>query len=78
MKWKEFFHDKEEDTIQYIPPIFPKEKSNLPPKGGTPLNNFLIGVKSELTGTKLNKIRSNISKSENEALKHRINLQKSR
>ena len=22
MKWREFFHDKEEDTIEYIPPIF--------------------------------------------------------
>ena len=76
MKWREFFHDKEEDTVDYIPPIFPTEKSNLPPKGGTLLNNFLIGVKSELTGTKLNKTRSNISQKEMEALKTLINLQK--
>jgi hypothetical protein len=76
MRWKEFFHDKEEDNNQYTPPIFPQEKSNLPPKGGTPLNNFLIGVKSELTGTNLNKIKSNISNSESKALKTLIDLQR--
>jgi hypothetical protein len=74
MRWKEFFHDKEDENNHYIPPIFPQEKSNLPPKGGAPLNNFLIGVKSELTRTRLNKIRPNISKSEREALKTLINL----
>jgi hypothetical protein len=68
MQWKQFFHDKEDDDNQYIPPIFPQEKSNLPTKGGTPLNNFLIGVISELTGTKLNKSRSNLSESKSKAL----------
>jgi hypothetical protein len=76
MRWKEFFHDKEDDNNLYIPPIFPQEKSNLPPKGGSPLNNFLVGVKSELTGTHFNKFKPNISKSENEALKSIIKLQK--
>jgi hypothetical protein len=38
----------------------------------------LIGVKSELTGTKLNKIRPNISNNEIEALKNLTDLQKSR
>ena len=78
MKWKEFFHDKDKDNTEYIPPIFPKEKSNLPPKGGTSLNNFLIGVKSEMTGTKLNKARPNISDNETKALETLTNLQKSR
>jgi hypothetical protein len=76
MRWKEFFHDKEDEDNIYIPPIFPQEKSNLPPKGGTPLNNFLIGVKSELTGTKFNKSKPNISESENIALKTLIDLQR--
>ena len=44
MRWKEFFNDNEDDNSEYTPPIFPREKSNLPPKGGAPLNNFLIGV----------------------------------
>jgi hypothetical protein len=79
IRWKEFFHDKDEDNnIPYIPPIFHQEKSNLPPKGSAPISNFLISVKSELTGTHLNKIRSNIPKDESEALKTLINLQKTR
>ena len=76
MKWKEFFSDKETEDQVVVPVVFPKEKSNLPPKGGAPLNNFLIGVKSELTGTQLNKVRSNIHKDESEALKELIKLQK--
>ena len=47
MKCKEFFSDKETEDQVVVPVVFPKEKSNLPPKGGAPLNNFLIGVKSE-------------------------------
>jgi hypothetical protein len=78
MKWKEFFSDKdkENDDQEKIPEVFPKEKSNLPPKGGSPLNNFLIGVKSELTGTQLNKVRPNIPKDETEALNSLKKLQK--
>jgi hypothetical protein len=30
--------------------IFPKEKSNLPPKNSKNLNYFLIGLKNQLTG----------------------------
>jgi hypothetical protein len=77
MKWKEFFSDKdrEEDDQVVLPTVFPKEKSNLPPKGGAPLNNFLIGVKSELTGTKLNKVKPNIPENESEALKILIKKQ---
>jgi hypothetical protein len=78
MKWKEFFSGKENQNEEQVivPTVFPREKSNLPPKGGTPLNNFLIGVKSELMGTHLNKVRPNIPKEESEALDQLIKLQK--
>ncbi len=76
MRWKEFSSDKEDNDIQITPPVFPQEKSNLPPRGGTPLQNFLIGIKSELRGTHLNKVRPNIAKDEAEALNTLMELQK--
>jgi hypothetical protein len=54
MRWREFFSDKEDTDIEQTPAFFPQEKSNLP--------SILMGVKSELTGTHLNKVRSNIPK----------------
>ena len=64
MRWKEFFADKDnKDSDQtWIPEVFPKEKTNLPPKGGKPLSDLLTGVKSELLGTKLNRNRPNVPK----------------
>ncbi len=78
MRWKEFFTDKDnEDPDQtWVPPVFPKEKSNLPPKGGKPLSDFLTGVRNELLGTKLNRIRPNVPKEELEALNELTKLQK--
>ena len=54
--------------------LFRKEKSNLPAIGSKNLRNFMIGAKSELLGTKSNKIKSNISKEETEALETLIKL----
>jgi hypothetical protein len=76
MRWKEFISDKEDNDIQITPPVFLQEKSNLPPNGGTPLQNFLIGIKNELRGTHLNNVRPNITKDEAEALNTLIKLQK--
>ena len=82
MRWREFFADNEisdEDKAKALADwkkeIFKKEKSNLPPLGGKNLRNFLTGVKSELVGTKPNKIKSNISE-EAEALAILIKLQR--
>ena len=81
--WREFFADNEisdEDKAKALADwkkeIFKKEKSNLPPLGGKNLRNFLTGVKSELVGTKPNKIKSNISEDETEALAILIKLQR--
>ena len=83
MKWREFFADNEisdEDKAKALADwkkeIFKKEKSNLPPLGGKNLRNFLTGVKSELVGTKPNKIKPNISEEETEALAILIKLQR--
>jgi len=32
MKWKEFWSDQDQTDNNYKPELFPKEKSNLPPK----------------------------------------------
>ena len=81
MRWKEFFNDfeipnEEKEKNSWKKEIFPKEKSNLPPKGSKNLSNFLIGAKSELLGTKPNKTKSNITKGETEALKVLILMQR--
>ena len=56
MKWKDFFADQvEEEKKEWQQAMFPKEKTNLPAKNSKNLLNFLTSVKSELTGTTLNK-----------------------
>ena len=83
MRWREFFADNEisdEDKAKALADwkkeIFKKEKSNLPTLGGKNLRNFLTGVKSELVGTKPNKIKSYISEEEAVALAILIKLQR--
>jgi hypothetical protein len=75
MTWKEYFKDEERNE-EWKPEIFPKEKSNLPPKHSKQLSNFLTGVKSELRGTNLNKTTCNIPKGEVDALATLVKLQK--
>jgi hypothetical protein len=75
MKWKEYFKDETEEE-EWKQEIFPKEKTNLPPKHTKHLDTFLAGVKSELRGTTLNKSTSNITKGEVEALSTLVKLQK--
>jgi hypothetical protein len=77
MKWKEFFHDQESNE-EYIPPIFKKEKTNMPKSSSSELTAFIAGVKGELLGTKANRIHPNISQGEKDALKELIRLQKFR
>ena len=76
MMWREFYSDEEKE--EWTRPLFPKEKSNLPTKVSSSLKTFLAGSKSAFTGSILNKVRSNISTEENEALKLLIILQKER
>lgn len=78
MKWKEFWSDQDQTDNNYKPELFPKEKSNLPPKTSKNLKTFITGVKSELLGTTFNKSKSNISAEESEALQTLIDLQKKR
>jgi hypothetical protein len=75
MKWKEHFKDEIEEE-EWKTEIFPKEKTNLPPKNSKHLETFLTGIKSELRGTTLNKSTSNIPKSEVEALSTLVKMQK--
>ncbi len=67
MMWKEYFKDEEREE-EWKPEIFPKEKSNLPPRHSKQLDTFLRGVKSQLRGKTLNKSTCNIPKGEVEAL----------
>jgi hypothetical protein len=70
LKWKEFFTDKKEtEPNNWQPDIFPIEKTSLPAKSSKNLNNFITGIRSELTGTEFNSTRSNLTKDEEEALK---------
>ena len=48
--------------------LFKKEKFNLPGPGSKGLNNFLNSIRSEVMGTKFNKVAKNISKEEEKAL----------
>jgi hypothetical protein len=74
MKWQEFFKDEEKED--WKPEIFPKQKSNLPPKNTKNLTTFLNGVKSELTGSSMNKTTRNIPKGEVKAIEELIKIQK--
>ena len=78
MRWHEHWFD--EDAIEpkpvWIPPIFRKNKSNLPTNSSARLMVFLNGVKSQIIGTPFNKVKSNITKGEIEAIKTLITLQK--
>lgn len=77
MKWKEHFADIEEtDQSEFKREIFHKEKSNLPQKSSKNLQNFLAGVKSELTGTQLNRAGHNIPRGEIEAIKTLVKMQR--
>ena len=76
MKWIEFWANKEnKEEMEYK--LFKKEKSNLPTtKSSKTLSNFLIGVKSELTSTPVNKTQPTTTREVAEALKTLIDLQK--
>ena len=76
MKWIEFWAKKENtEDMEYK--LFKKEKSNLPTtKSSKTLSNFLIGVKSELTSTPVNKTQPTTTREVAEALKTLIDLQK--
>ena len=83
MLWKEFFSGEEQNDYQ--PPLFKTEKTNLPkqkpPKG---LDKFLHSVESKLFDKSrwnrqhLNPNNSNISQSEQDALKQLAQLQRDR
>jgi hypothetical protein len=79
MIWKEFWFGKESDN--YIPPIFKQKKTNFPRnhKAPTGLLNYLAAVKSDIMDPmNRNKVSSNISEEEKEALKTLIKLQRER
>ena len=59
-----------------MPPLFPKVKVTLPPKGSKEVQNFLTSTKSDILGSDFNKIKSNISPEEQVALTELIDLQK--
>ena len=66
-------------TQDYKPPIFKKEKTNLPRNYPTSagLKSFLNGVKSEIEDPeKRNRIRPNLPQDEIEGLRELIKLQK--
>ncbi len=70
VKWVKFFSDQVDDTEEWKLEIFRKEKTNLPPNTSNAVKTFLSSVKSDITGSTLNKTRSNISQDETEALKY--------
>ena len=79
MVWTEFWFGRE--TEEYIQPIFKQKKHNFPIKHNTPrgLQNYLAAVKSDLVDPlNRNKVASNISIEEKEALKTLMKLQKER
>ena len=79
--WTEFFFGK--DNTNYIPPIFRKEKANLPP-GPAPkplqafLNTVSTNIRSKSSWNKhlIDPTRKNISKDEERALNQLISYQK--
>ena len=77
MLWHEFWANTPKQD--YKPPIFKKEKTNLPRNYPTPagLKSFLNGVKSEIEDPeKRNRIRPNLPQDEIEGLRELIKLQK--
>ena len=79
--WKEFFADEDNEPTLYVPPIFKKEKYNLPRNHTVPseLKMFINGVKSEILDPEnRNCVRPNLPPNEIEALNTLIQLQKSR
>ena len=77
IRWKEFFAGS--DQKEYIPPLFKKEKTNLPRNHKTPenLKMFIHGVKSELLDPEnRNKVRPNLPPQESESLSKLIKLQR--
>ena len=80
VKWKEFWyiHGDGETLKDYVPPIFKSEKTNLPRNTSKEVDSFISGVRGEIIGTPANKIHSNITPLEREALRTLIQLQKDR
>ena len=79
MIWKEFWFGK--DSEPYIPQIFKQKKQNFPKNHNAPrgLLNYLAAVKSDIMDPmNRNKVPSNISDDEKDALKNLIQLQKER
>ena len=74
--WKEHWHGRKDVEEEYIPPLFPKASVGSAPKGSKTVRTFISSVRSDILGTKLNKIRSNITEEEEVALKELIDLQK--
>ena len=77
LRWKEFFFDTDNDTSQTLP-LFRKEKTNMPPNTSPDLHTFISSIRSELIGSKLNKVRPNLSTGEREALEELVQLQRRR
>ena len=79
-RWHEFWFNEDEDENLvkpvYVPPIFKKLKTSVPTGTSTGVMIFLNGVKSEISSTPTNKISSNITSGEIEALKTLVKLQK--
>ena len=72
MKWIEYWANQEnKEEMEFE--IFKKEKSNLPTtESSKTLTNFLIGVKSELAGTPVNKTHPFIHNHVTMSFKHPI------
>ena len=79
MLWQEFWGNSPKENFK--PPIFKKEKTNLPRNHPTPsaLKTFLNGVKSEIEDPKnRNKARPNLPPDEIEGLRELIKLQRNK
>ena len=75
-RWREFFSDK--DSEDYEVSIFPAEqKNNLPPRPPPkPLSDCLSAIRSDILGSKLSKVRNNMTRKETDAVNNLIELQK--
>ena len=79
MIWQEFWSNY--TSAKYIPPIFKKNKTNLPTKHPTPqpIKVMLSSAKSEIMDPQnRNKARPNLPKEEIEALNELIKLKKTK
>ena len=78
IKWREYWHDKGDTNDTYEPPIFRKEKTNMPKNTSKEVEGFVSGIRSEIIGTPPNQVFSNITPDEKNALTTLINLQRNR